>query len=126
MLKIDSRNRSLVGRTSCERGATSARPLNLPPTTRMRIPGLRWRLPDAGFFRHGLRFRLALAERRVEIGAGGGRELLAELVAEHAAAHLLDLAGLQIAKLERAIGDADQSVHPESEMLEHALHLAVL
>ena len=54
------------------------------------------------------------------------RELLAELVAQHAAAHLLDFAGLQVAELERAVGDADQPVHAEPEMLEHALHLAVL
>src|SRR6187200_2676028 len=107
MLKSDSRSRSLVGRMSCERGAASGRPLNLPPTTRMRISFLRCCLPDAWLLRRRLWLRFALAERSVEIGAGGCREFLAQLVPQHAAAHFLDFAGFQVAELERAVGDAD-------------------
>src|SRR5215216_5886085 len=126
MLKSDSRSLSLVGRMSCERGAASARPLNLPPTTRMRISFWRRRFSASRLIRHGLGFRLPRADRRFEICAGGACELLAELIAQHAPAYLLNCAGFQIAKLERPVGDADEAVHAEAEMLEHALHLAVL
>ena len=127
MLKSDSRSRSLVGRMSCERGpASGAAPKASADDAHAACAWRGGASPVRGFFGAGFGSGSRGADRRVEIGAGRARELLAELVAQHAAAHFLDLAGLQIAELERPVGDADQPVHAEPEMLEHALHLAVL
>ena len=52
--------------------------------------------------------------------------LVAELIAQHAGAHLGDLAFRQIAEFERPERHADQPVHRQPEMLEHPLDLAVL
>src|SRR5689334_5667169 len=91
-----SRARSLVGRTALPPGAAMARPRCLPPMIRM-----------------------ALAARRF---AGGG----AELLAQHAARHLFDIAARQLAQLKRAIGDADEARHLQAQMLHDAADLAVL
>ena len=72
------------------------------------------------------RARQRVAARRLEIGAGPGRQLGAELVLQHARADFLDLAFLDLAQLERAEGDADQPVDREPEMLEHGLDFAIL
>ena len=78
-------------------------------------------------WRRGLRLRRsALGDRRLEIDAGLARKRVAELVAQHAGRHLLDGALGEFAELERPEGDADQPVHREAEMFEHALDLAVL
>src|SRR5207302_1328378 len=51
---------------------------------------------------------------------------LAELVAQHPGAHLLDLAFGELAQLERAERGADQPVHLQAEVAQHVAHLAVL
>jgi hypothetical protein len=94
MLKSDSRNRSLVGRMSCERGAASGGPKSSADDAHADFVSAGC-LPDARLLQRCLRFRLALAQRRVEIGVGSGRELVAELVTQHAAAHFLDCARFQ-------------------------------
>src|SRR5262249_57740500 len=58
--------------------------------------------------------------------AGGGRDAVAELLAQVPRAPLLDRADAKIAELERAERDADQPRHLEAEMLQHVLDLAVL
>ena len=50
----------------------------------------------------------------------------AELLADHARADLLDLAGHQGPQREGAVGQADQAVHLQAQGLQHAAHLAVL
>src|SRR6476661_387608 len=64
--------------------------------------------------------------RPVEIRAGDGRNLLAELLAQHAGLDLLDLAFGQLAQLKRPVGHPDQPVHLEAEMRHHVAYLAVL
>src|SRR6478672_280167 len=64
--------------------------------------------------------------RPVEIRAGEGRNLLAELLAQHAGLDLLDLAFGQLAQLKRPVGHPDQPVHLEAEMRQHVAYLAVL
>src|SRR4051812_46290175 len=61
-----------------------------------------------------------------KVGAGRRGDLLAELLAQHAGLHLVDLAFLEFAQLERTVGDPDQPVHLEAEMRQHVAHLAVL
>src|SRR3712207_3854431 len=128
MLNSDSRKRSLVGRIALERGPASPRPLKRPPTIRMPAPRRLSRFGLAGSAR--LAFvrgpGSGLADRRVEIGAGGLRELLAQLIAQNAAAHLAHFALPEVAQLERPVGDADEPAHAEAEMLQHPLDLAVL
>ena len=68
----------------------------------------------------------AVDQRRVEIGARFLRERRADLVHQHARADFLDEAFFKVAELERPVGQADQAVHGQPEMLEHALDLAVL
>ncbi len=53
-------------------------------------------------------------------------KLLAELIAQHAGLDHFDAAFGQIAELERAIGDADQTVHFETERAKNVLNFAVL
>ena len=69
--------------------------------------------------------RLGVEHGRVEIRACFLRQRLAELVLQHARLHLLDRAFGEIAKLEGAERQADQPVHRQAEMFEHALDLAV-
>ena len=59
-----------------------------------------------------LRLRLALHDRRGEIRARRLRELLAELVAQHARRHFGDLAFGKLAQLERPERHADQPRRP--------------
>src|SRR5215469_13449860 len=49
----------------------------------------------------------------------------AELLAQHALIHFLDRAALQIAELERAIGEADETRDRKAQMLHHAPHFAI-
>ena len=63
---------------------------------------------------------------RLEIDAGLLGQFGSKLVGEHARADLLDRAFRQIAELERPEGEPDQPVHLQAEVLEDALHLAVL
>src|SRR5699024_1985817 len=49
----------------------------------------------------------------------------AELIGQHAPAHLLDRAGGQLAQPERAIADADQPVHRQPDLLHRAADLAI-
>ena len=67
-----------------------------------------------------------VVERRVEIRLGFLDEARAELVSQRAAAHLDHLAFRQVAKLERAVGNADQAVDLETERAKHVLDFAVL
>ncbi len=69
---------------------------------------------------------LALHHGPLEIGSRGGGELGADLLLEHAGAHLVDAALGDFAELERPIGYADEPVHLEPEGAEHVAHLAVL
>src|SRR5581483_8996932 len=92
MLNSASRARSEVGRVAATAGTSSRRPRRLPPTTRIALGALAQ--PAA-----------VLRARRLGLG---GPVAAAELVAQHARRHLLDHAGLEIAELERAVGDADQ------------------
>src|SRR5690606_11293232 len=82
--------------------------------------------PAASLARAAASGFLFLAQRRVEIGAGIARQLLAKLVAQHAALDLDRLALGEIAELERAVGDADQPVDVEADAGEHLLHFPVL
>ena len=50
----------------------------------------------------------------------------AQLIGEHMPLYRLGFAGLQVEKLERPVGDADQAVHVDAEVGEDAPHLAVL
>src|SRR3546814_20252581 len=50
----------------------------------------------------------------------------AELLPEHPALHLLDLPRLDVAELERPVGDPDQPADAEAEMLHDPPDLAVL
>ena len=81
---------------------------------------------SARLLRRRFRLRLAGTERRLEIGAGCARQLIAELIAEHPAAHFFDRAGLQVTELEWTVGDADEAVHAKPKMLQHALHFGEL
>jgi hypothetical protein len=63
--------------------------------------------------------------RRVEIDVGRLGEFCAQLVAQHAGAHLDDLAFRQVAEFERTEGHADQPVDCEAQVLEDFLDLAV-
>ena len=96
-----------------ERGVSRRRPPNSPPTMRTGRPFRSWHLRPR---RLRLRRRRRLADRRLEVGMGGFGQLRAELVAEHAAADLPHLAVLEVAELERPVGDADQPVDLEAEM----------
>ncbi len=57
--------------------------------------------------------------RRREIRARGLREAVAELVAQHARRHLLDLAFLDVAQLERPERHADETRDMQPEMAQH-------
>src|SRR3569833_1534799 len=103
MLKMACRARSAVGRVSRPSGETSLTPLWLPASIRI-----------------GLSRRLRLRLRRVL------RRFDAELVFQHLAFDLLDLAHLEIAELERAVGEADQAAHRPAEMAAELADLAVL
>ena len=104
----------------------AARPLSRPPTMRMRIvlaAALAARAPSLRGARR--------AVRGLRIGASKSAPAAFASFSPSwsrstRAAHLLDLARRQVAELERPVGDADQAVHREPEMLEHALDLAVL
>src|SRR6202022_4166996 len=111
------RRRSALGRIVRECGAASVRPPNSPPTMRMPAAGGRCRLG---------RRRRRRANWRLEIGAGGPRQLRAKLVAENSPANLTHLALGQIAELERPIGDTDQPIGIEAEVAEQLLDLAIL
>src|SRR5690606_18488721 len=54
------------------------------------------------------------------------QRVLAELLFENFARHFLDRAWLERAELERTVGRADQTVHLQSQRIEHAPHFAVL
>src|SRR6185437_9417401 len=69
--------------------------------------------------------RVALLGPR-KVGPGPLDHPLAELFAQHSCSHFLDLAFLEFAELERAVGDADQAVHLEAEMRHDIANLAVL
>src|SRR5262249_39874387 len=61
-----------------------------------------------------------------KIRTGPRDDILAELFAQYARPHFLDLAFLELSELERTVGDADQPVHLEPEMRHHIAYLAVL
>jgi hypothetical protein len=67
-----------------------------------------------------------LAHLALEIHPGLRRQLRPELFLQHLGAHLLHQAGLEVAKLEGAEGEADQAVHLQAQMLQDALDLPVL
>jgi len=54
------------------------------------------------------------------------RDVLAELVDQHAPPHRLDAARFQVEQLEGAERDADQAVHGEAQVVQDGAHLAVL
>src|SRR5262249_43583129 len=68
----------------------------------------------------------AIDDRRGEIALRLRDHPFAELLAQHARAHLLDRALGKLAQLERAERDADQPVHLQPEVAQHVAHLAVL
>jgi len=70
--------------------------------------------------------RDGLAHRALEIDAGLGRELVAELVAQDLGADLLNESRLEVAELERAEGEPDEPVHLQPQVLQDVLDLAVL
>src|SRR5882762_1368537 len=102
MLKTACRARSEVGRVSSPSGALSLTPLWLPASIRIRLQ------PD---FRHDLLFLGFLAE--------------AELFFHHLARHFLDLALLEMAELERTVGEADEATDRPAEMTADVADLAV-
>src|SRR5215475_7170928 len=104
MLKTACRARSEVGRVSAPSGATRATPLWLPASMRIRL------------------LRLLLLLRLLR----RGRRAEAELFLQHLAHHLFDRALVQMAELERAVGDADQAADRPAEMAAELADLAVL
>src|SRR5262245_56281586 len=94
------RRRSALGLIACERGAASGRPRNSPPTIRTRalpalaLGGLAQRRPLVRFWRGRRR-----ADGRVEVGVGGGCELVAELIAQNLPPNLAQFALLEVADL---------------------------
>src|SRR5215472_13375324 len=103
MLNRASRARSLVGRTASPGGTSNLRPRCLPPTIRKRFGRM-------GFGR--MRFHRPVAAP--------------QLLLQHLFRHFLDRAAVEMAELEGAVGQADQSGHQVTEMLQHAANLAVL
>src|SRR5262249_35942739 len=89
------------------------------------LPAVRWAALVALRRLRFVLFRLR-DDRRGEIALRLHDHPLAELVAQHAGAYLLDRALRQLAQLERAERDADQPVHLQAEMAQHVAHLAVL
>ncbi len=91
-----------------------------------------FRRPCAGLLRpsrlaRGHRRLLRLNfNRRIEIGARGFSERIAQLIAQHAGAHLFDLAFAEFAQLKRPEGNADEPRDGQTQMFEHALDLAIL
>ena len=61
-----------------------------------------------------------------EICARQRCDAFTELVAQHARAHFLHCALVHFPELKRAIGNADQPVHLQPEMLQHITYFAVL
>src|SRR6186997_3375802 len=102
MSKSAWRRRSALGRISRERGVASGRPRSSPPTIRTAsLSSWPRRAGEAARRWLGGRRR---PKRRLEIGVGGLGQLGAELIAEHAAAHLAYLPLGEVADLERAEG----------------------
>src|SRR5258706_11782889 len=64
--------------------------------------------------------------RPVEIRTGERRNLLAELLAQHAVLDLLHLAFRQFAQLKRTVGHPDPPVHLDDEIRRHVAHVAIL
>src|SRR5688572_7396601 len=107
MSKTVCRRRSEVGRMRSPFGPAIVRPRNSPPTMRTaRLSAFR---DDRLGLRRG-------PHRRLEVGAGGLRQLRAELIAQHLAADLAHFARVEVAELERTVGDADQPVGVEADM----------
>ena len=65
-------------------------------------------------------------DRRGKIGPRRLCNPLTELLAQMPGLDFLHFAFGQVAKLERPIGDADQPVHLQPQMVEHVAHFAVL
>jgi hypothetical protein len=61
-----------------------------------------------------------------EVDAGFGGELFAQLVAQHARPYRFDSTDRQVAKLERPVADADQSVDRQPKRCQDVLDFAVL
>jgi len=114
----------LVARSAGSRGARRARGRTRAALGARRAGMVGTRYPPtrigSRLLRHHLR-HLAL-----EIDAGLIGQLLAQLVAQHARLHRLDAAHRQVAKLERAVADANQPVDLEAERAEHILDFAIL
>src|SRR5690242_12101191 len=129
MLKIACLARSAVGRVSRPSGAASLTPLWLPASIRIGLSRRIWfcfrfllQLQLSGNAR--LLCRLLLNLGRVVLLVL--RRLDAELVLQHLALHLFDLAGLEVAELERTVGEADQAADRPTEMAAEIADLAVL
>src|SRR3954447_2851811 len=109
MLNTACRARSDVGRVSSPSGAASLMPLWLPASIRMCAPG-----------------------RQLDRGSGRGPRFLfwllaeAELFLHHLARHFLDLAFVEMAELEGAVGEADETADAPAEMAAELADLAIL
>lgn len=82
--------------------------------------GARRRLQHRRFLRHGI------AARAVEIGFRRLDETGPELILQDLGAHFLDRALAQIIQMKGPERNPDQSRHLQTQMLEHALDLAIL
>src|SRR5215472_11379111 len=102
-------------------GEASRRPLRRPATMRIgsRRLLLRERMPVIRVLRPVMR----LGTRPPALVRALGPP---ELLTQHLGLHLLDLALLQMAELEGAIGDADEAADGIAQMLTDAADLAVL
>src|SRR6185437_13048096 len=69
--------------------------------------------------------RFVIDQRRIEVGAGLGHDLLAEFGAQRLRLDLLDLAVLKVTQLERAKRDADQPVHLQVEGFQNFSYLTI-
>ena len=76
--------------------------------------------------RDGWRLAFARHYRTRKIHTRQLRDALAELVAQHAGAHLLDRAFRQLGELERAERNADEAIHLQAEVPQHVADFAVL
>ena len=73
----------------------------------------------------GLNLRLTVEDRPIEIDIGLGGESLAQLVGKDAGLDFLDGAFVQLAELERPVGQANQAIDRQSHMFEQAFDFAV-